>query len=127
MAKTLTFGCLLSYHIEYYKNVLNNEEGEFCMRLTGYEKKMIKETARNVFGPGVKIFLFGSRADKALKGGDIDLFVETAAQATLQDKISFISKLKWDLGDQKIDVLVSSPGKKQKEIYAAAKQKGIEL
>jgi len=97
------------------------------MRITGYEKKMIKETARNVFGPGVKIFLFGSRTDTTLKGGDIDLLVETAAQATLQHKISFISKLKWDLGDQKIDVLVSSPGKKQKEIYAAAKQKGIEL
>jgi uncharacterized protein len=103
------------------------KRGEFSMRLTGYERKMIKETARNVFGPEVKIFLFGSRTDNALKGGDIDLFIETENQTSLQDKISFISKLKWDLGDQKIDVLVSSPGKKQKKIYAAAKQKGLEL
>jgi hypothetical protein len=62
-----------------------------------------------------------------LNGGDIDLFIETEKYSSLQDKISFISILKWELGDQKIDVVVHSPNRKDKKIYCIAKENGIEI
>jgi predicted nucleotidyltransferase len=97
------------------------------MRLTDFEKNTIKKIAKNIFGTYVKIFLFGSRVDDSIKGGDIDLFIETANLASLQDKISFISKLKLKLGDQKIDVVVNSPEQKAKRIFRVAKENGIEI
>lgn len=97
------------------------------MRLTELEKITIKETAKDIFGKDAKIFLFGSRADDSIKGGDIDLFIETEKYTSLQDKISFISNLKWKLGDQKIDVIVKTPNKKDKKIYRIAKETGIAI
>jgi predicted nucleotidyltransferase len=97
------------------------------MRLTDSERKIIKESAKNIFGTRAKVFLFGSRVDDSLKGGDIDLYIETEKQTQLQDKISFITNLKWKLGDQKIDVLVNSPNSKQKDIYRIARETGIEI
>jgi predicted nucleotidyltransferase len=97
------------------------------MRLTDFEKITIKDTAKNIFGSDAKIFVFGSRADDSIKGGDIDLFIETAKKSSLQDKISFISHLKLKLGDQKIDVVVSSPMKKDQKIFRIAKETGIEI
>jgi hypothetical protein len=42
------------------------------MRLTNYEITSIKESFHQIFDTG-KIYLFGSRIDDSLKGGDIDL------------------------------------------------------
>lgn len=97
------------------------------MRLSDFEKDTIKETAINIFGSDTKIFLFGSRADNLLKGGDIDLFIETAGNVSLYDKVSFISNLKLKLGDQKIDVIVNSPKQKEKKIFRIARETGVEL
>jgi predicted nucleotidyltransferase len=97
------------------------------MRLTDFEKITIKDTAKNIFGSDAKIFVFGSRADDSIKGGDIDLFIETAKRSSLQDKITFISNLKFMLGDQKIDVVVNSPIQKDKKIFRIAKETGIEI
>lgn len=97
------------------------------MRLTDFEKVTIKETAKDIFGSDAKMFLFGSRTDDSIKGGDIDLFIETSKNSSLQDKISFIVKLKLKLGDQKIDVVVNSPKQKDKKIFRIAKETGIEI
>ena len=97
------------------------------MRLSDFGKNTIKETAKKIFGPDAKIFLFGSRVDDSIKGGDIDLFIEKAKHESLQDKISFISKLKLKLGDQKNDVVVSFPKQKDQKIFRIAKETGIEI
>ncbi|MBC2713428.1 MAG: nucleotidyltransferase domain-containing protein [Desulfosarcina sp.] len=97
------------------------------MRLTESEKRIIKKAAKNLFGPNVKILLFGSRVDDSRKGGDIDLYIETEKHALLQDKISFLSLLKWNLGDQKIDVVVNAPNKNDQKIFHIARQTGVEL
>lgn len=97
------------------------------MRLTDSEKMIIKAASIKIFGINAKIFLFGSRVDDSIKGGDIDLYIETEQHTLLQNKISFISLLKWQLGDQKIDVVINSPDKKDKKIYRIAKESGIEI
>ena len=56
------------------------------IRLTEEEIKAIKETAIDIFGDSVNVWIFGSRVNPDLKGGDIDI----------QDKI----------GEQRIDVIV---------------------
>ena len=48
----------------------------FLMRLTDQQQKVIRTIAADVIGPGAKLWLFGSRADDAQKGGDVDLYVE---------------------------------------------------
>jgi predicted nucleotidyltransferase len=97
------------------------------MRLTDSEIAIIKASGQNIFGPKTRIFLFGSRTDGSRKGGDIDLYVETQKPSQIQDKISFITHLKMNLGDQKIDVVVNAPNKKNQRIFHIARQTGIEL
>lgn len=97
------------------------------MRLTEPEKRIIKAAAKNQFGPNVKIFLFGSRVNDSRKGGDIDLYIETEKHALLKDKIAFLTLLKWNLGDQKIDVVVNAPNKRDQNIFHIARKTGVEL
>ncbi|RJP95171.1 MAG: nucleotidyltransferase domain-containing protein [Desulfobacteraceae bacterium] len=97
------------------------------MRLTDSERMIIKAAAKRIFGLDARIFLFGSRVDNSRKGGDIDLYVETEHPTMLQDKISFITHLKLDLGDQKIDVVVNAPNKNDQKIFHNARKTGIEL
>ena len=47
------------------------------VRLSEYEIRTIKETAKEIFGNNAKVYIFGSRADLTKKGGDIDIFIET--------------------------------------------------
>jgi len=94
------------------------------MRLTPTEIEMIKKTFYEVFGDG-KIYLFGSRVDDSLKGGDIDLFVDTVTTNKLQKKIEFLSALKQRIGDQKIDVVISKDYTRL--IEREALEKGIKL
>ena len=97
------------------------------MRLTDTEITIIKTAGKDIFGSKTRIFLFGSRTDDSRKGGDIDLYVEVGHSVQLQDKISFITHLKMTLGDQKIDVVVKAPNKKDQRIFHIARQTGIEL
>ena len=95
------------------------------MRLTNFEINAIVESFNEVFGNG-KIYLFGSRTDDNLKGGDIDLFIDTDNQDNLQEKkIDFLVSLKKKIGDQKIDVLLSKD--KSRAIEKEALKKGVEL
>jgi len=94
------------------------------MRLTETEIKKIKKAFHEVFDNG-KIYLFGSRVDDSLKGGDIDLFLDTVSTNKLQKKIKFLSALKQKIGDQKIDVVISRDHTRL--IEQEALNKGIEL
>jgi predicted nucleotidyltransferase len=75
------------------------------MRLTEFEINAIKQSAREVFGSNVQVFLFGSRLDDAKKGGDIDLYVKTEAGNDFKHKIKFLVALEQKIGEQKIDVV----------------------
>jgi len=95
------------------------------MRLTQKQIKSITESFKEVFKSG-SIYLFGSRVDDTLKGGDIDLYIDTDEMDNLiEKKISFLVSLKRKIGVQKIDVVISRD--KNRPIEQEALNKGIEL
>ncbi len=100
------------------------------MRLSLHEAEIIIKTACQVFGQATTVWLFGSRTDDALKGGDIDLFIQIPDQTSdgselLEKKLHFLSLLEQDLGEQKIDVVFEQDDSRL--IEQEAKTKGIKL
>lgn len=99
------------------------------MRITSSEAKAIKETASAVFGEQAVVWLFGSRANDALKGGDIDLYIELPSEDYVYaKKLRFWCELIKRLGDQKIDVVINKIGASPHlPIHDVARSKGIRL
>lgn len=96
------------------------------MRLSLSEVEAIIRCKNKIFGEASKIFLFGSRVDDALKGGDIDLYIEAAERKNLvEKKISFLTLLEELIGEQKIDVVFKTESSKLVEVEA--QEKGVEL
>lgn len=75
------------------------------MRLTEFEINAIKQSALEVFGSKVQVFLFGSRVDDTKRGGDIDLYIKAEAGNDFTHKIKFLVLLEQKIGEQKIDVV----------------------
>jgi predicted nucleotidyltransferase len=94
------------------------------IRLSEYEIKAIKETAKEVFGKNTKVYIFGSQADLNKKGGDIDIFIVPENRENLFDKkLKFLAKLKSKIGEQKIDVIIK--GFDKGEIVKIAEKTGV--
>jgi len=74
------------------------------MRLSSHEVDVIKKAVHRLDG-NAQIYLFGSRVDDQLKGGDIDLLIVTEA-LSFNDKIDIQVAIKKELGEQKIDILL---------------------
>ena len=95
------------------------------MRLTIKEIEAIVTTFKEVFKEG-NIYLFGSRVDNSLKGGDIDLYINSDNRDNLiEKKIDFLVSLKRKIGEQKIDVVISRD--KNRLIEQEALKKGVIL
>lgn len=95
------------------------------MRLANRYIEVIKKYFTQFFQNG-EIYLFGSRADDAKKGGDIDLyFVLTEHSNLFEKKIKFLSRVKRELGEQKIDIVFNIDNKRL--IEKEAIQWGIKL
>jgi predicted nucleotidyltransferase len=77
------------------------------MRLTEFEINAIKQSAQEIFGATVQVFLFGSRTDDTKKGGDIDLYIKTEQNNDLAHKLKFLVLLEQQIGEQKIDVILA--------------------
>lgn len=76
------------------------------MRLSDFEIKTIHNECRNFFGSNSKVFLFGSRVDNDLRGGDIDLYIIPELNTRLEEKRSrFLLRLYEQIGEQKIDLI----------------------
>jgi len=93
------------------------------MRLKEEEINVIKQIILE-FDANAKIYLFGSRADNAKKGGDIDLLIFSTI---IDNETKRMIKLKlYDkLGEQKIDILVAKDAKKP--FVRIALEKGVRL
>ena len=81
------------------------------MRLSEFEREVIVLSAKDKFGDGTRVILFGSRTNDTLKGGDIDLFIQPGIHASpeemLQRKISMLIEIEQKLGEQNIDILLT--------------------
>jgi len=78
------------------------------MRLSAKYVEVIKRYFKEFFGDG-EVYLFGSRVDDSKKGGDIDLYLSLKEHSNLFDKkIKFLSRVKRELGDQKIDIVFNT-------------------
>lgn len=95
------------------------------MRLTEFEIKSIIESFRSSFKTG-DIYLFGSRVDDEQRGGDIDLYIDTQDNDGLLDKkFNMLTQIKTKIGEQKIDIVISSD--KKRPIEEEALKKGVKL
>jgi predicted nucleotidyltransferase len=95
------------------------------MRLSNRYKEVIKKYFFNIFEKG-EIYLFGSRVDDNKKGGDIDLYLILKEHNNLfQKKKKFLSKIKRELGELKIDVVLNID--ENRLIEQEARRWGIKL
>lgn len=101
------------------------------MRLTEQQHTVIRSLVTEGFGARAEVWLFGSRVDDNKRGGDIDLLIETDqvdVNALTRAEISFLTKLQMKLGEQKIDVLLDYPSRKNHPaIFSIAKKTGVLL
>jgi len=99
------------------------------MRLNPAQIDTIKSTAQAVLGEGAQVTLFGSRVDDTLKGGDIDLLVESMVPVI--NKPQAIGKMYAQLirqfGDRKIDILVKDPLSASAPVFEIARHNGVRL
>ncbi len=75
------------------------------MRLSRTEIEAISQTIRSL-DDRARIRLFGSRADDAKRGGDIDLLI-LSEKLTESDRGTIRLRLQEKLGEQKIDIVIA--------------------
>lgn len=99
------------------------------MRLTESQQMIIKSAVARIVGADSRVWLFGSRADDARRGGDIDLLVETphAIPSRVEALCRLEGALVMGLGERKIDVVLKDARTAEAPIFAAAKATGVLL
>jgi predicted nucleotidyltransferase len=86
------------------------------MRLPERERAALREIVRRA-DPAAEVCLYGSRADDALKGGDIDLLI-VSERLTLADKLDFLVQMKDALGERRIDILIRTSESARSDPFA---------
>ena len=96
------------------------------MRLTQNEIKIIKS---NILAhiKDAKIMLFGSRVDDNKRGGDIDIFVQTAQPVTLKEQLQILAGFELDGILRKVDLVLKTPTTKDQAIFHTASKEGVIL
>jgi len=93
------------------------------MRISEREKEAIIDSVKSV-DPAARLWLFGSRADDSKKGGDIDLGI-LSLKIDVMEEIEIRQKICDEIGEQKIDLVVSKDG--QQAFFKHIVTKGILL
>jgi len=95
------------------------------MRLSKIYVDIIKSKFKEIFVDG-DIYLFGSRVDNNKRGGDIDLYLVLQDHTNIfRKKIKFLSRVKRELGEQKIDIVFNQD--KDRLIEKEAVKWGVKL
>jgi predicted nucleotidyltransferase len=99
------------------------------MRLSPDQTRAIVAVARQLVGADARVRLFGSRVLDDVKGGDIDLLVESARPVDRPVWLAarLTAKLQRALGDRRIDVLVIGPDSPLDPVHHAARAEGVLL
>ena len=102
------------------------------MRLKSQETEIIRRSVAEVFGETTPVWVFGSRLDDDRRGGDIDLFQETALPPAerLRCRFRLLALLQERLGEQKIDLVLAAPDDPEDQdrlVVREAEAKGVRL
>ena len=99
------------------------------MRLSQKAQQIIRKTVQEIFGPQVRVSVFGSRIDNTAKGGDIDLLVQSAEPIEQRERkaLRLVARLQVRLGDQPFDVLVLDPNTTRQPVHEEELRTGIRL
>ena len=96
---------------------------EHIMRLTDSEREAILASIARE-DEEAEVFLHGSRVDDGRRGGDIDLLV-VSTRIDLRAKLRILRRIQERIGEQKIDLFVTS---NSKEPFARlALERGVRL
>jgi predicted nucleotidyltransferase len=93
------------------------------LRLSTDEITLIKNRVQAIFGEAM-VYLFGSRTDKAKKGGDIDLYIVSKVNNDLFKKKLRLKVALEDLLCKPVDIIVSTNTERPIEKEA---RKGVKL
>jgi len=97
------------------------------MRIKKEDVEKIKNAAIECFAKDAEVYLFGSRIENNKRGGDIDIYIETAVTDNiLKRKLKMLGMLQSNLGEQKIDIVVNN-FISDIYIYKVARNEGIRL
>lgn len=89
------------------------------MRLSEQEKISIQSVLRAT-DPAAVIRLFGSRADDAKRGGDIDIFFETSRAMKLKERLLLQYRVSATC-DVQVDLLIKTPEDDEAPIFKIAR------
>lgn len=99
------------------------------MRLSLYQRDVIRRATSEIASPSAKAFLFGSRVHPDLRGGDIDLLIELPQPHddcfTLGIRIG--ARIERQLGTQKLDILVADPRTPDSPVLIAARRDALPI
>ena len=99
------------------------------MRLTDTQGTTIRQLTAELAGLSASVRLFGSRLDDAVRGGDVDLFLEVSTPveqpALLAARLA--ARVSRALDDRRVDVLVSAPNLARLPIHELALKTGQRL
>jgi len=96
------------------------------MRLSNEHINIIKNTLSQSMND-FTVFLFGSRVDDSKRGGDIDLFVKTSQNISLQDELLILAKLEHHGIMRKIDLILDTPNKSKDKFFESIKNEMVRL
>ena len=97
------------------------------MRISDDMAKSIVSLSKKFIADDAQVWLFGSRADDSMKGGDIDIMIEACnIDNPVERKINFKLAFEDRWGELKIDILVHDTNYEETAIHEIARL-GIRL
>lgn len=82
------------------------------MRLKSNEIEALKEAACSAFGQSACVRLYGSRVHDSLRGGDIDIIIESdPVDDKRRAEAAFLAHLFRRIDEQKVDIVYAERGK----------------
>lgn len=99
------------------------------MRLTPDQTQIIKGTIARLVGASSRVWLFGSRVHDELRGGDIDLLVES--DEVIPNRVKALCMIEgaliMALGDRKLDILIKDARTPDAPVFQVARRTGVLL
>ena len=95
------------------------------MRLTEQETLAVREEVGSL-DPQAEIFLYGSRANDAARGGDIDLLL-VSDRLGFRDILRLRTRILERIGWQQLDLVVRRRDQRSDPIVEAAHETGVKL